>query len=214
MSEIVIPILNREGKRVGGQKLSPIVFGVKAKPEVLHEAVLSQLANQRKPAAHTKTRGEVRGGGKKPWRQKGTGRARHGSSRSPIWVGGGITFGPRRERNFSVKINKKKKNLAIRMALSDKAESGKLILLDELTLSEYKTKVLSALLRALPVQAKKTLIVMPASDEKVEMSGRNIPGVFTINANSLSLLDVLAAGVMITTSAGVERLEKIFAPKK
>ncbi len=214
MSALNVSIYNREGKKVGEQKLAPEVFGVKVKPEVVHEAVLAQLSNSRHTVAHTKTRGEVRGGGKKPWKQKGTGRARAGSTRSPIWVGGGVTFGPRPERNFEIKLNRKVRNLAIRMSLSDKVTDGKLIVLDELALPEYKTKVVAALLKALPINAKKTLLILSARDEKVIMSGRNIPGVKTVNAASLSVVEVIDAGLLLTTAAGVGKIEQILTPKK
>ncbi|TAL20586.1 50S ribosomal protein L4 [Patescibacteria group bacterium] len=208
-----VAIYNREGKKVGERELSPVVFGVTPRPAVLHETVLAAMANARRPVAHTKTRGEVRGGGKKPWRQKGTGRARHGSIRSPIWIGGGVTFGPRSERNFSVKLNRKKRNLAIRMSLSDKAAHGHLVVLDELILPEFKTKAMAKILEALPVQAKKILLVMPARDEKVSMSSRNIPGLRTANAQSLSILEVIGSGMLLTTTKGVDVLERLFEPK-
>lgn len=214
MSSLKVPIINNEGKQVGEQKLSTEVFGVAMKPTVLHEAVIAQQANARKPVAHTKTRGEVSGGGKKPWRQKGTGRARHGSSRSPIWVGGGITFGPRPDRNFSVKLNRKVKNLAIRMSVSDKVGDGKLVVLDILAPTEIKTKTMSKLLGVLPVKAKRTLVVLPSRDEKVTKSFRNIPGVKTANAASLSLVDIISAGVLVTTVSGIERIESVLSPKK
>jgi len=214
MSSLKIPIYDDKGKQVGEQKLSAEVFGVTVKPAVLHEAVLSQQANARHPAAHTKTRGEVSGGGKKPWRQKGTGRARSGSTRSPIWVGGGVTFGPRPERNFSIKLNRKVKNLAVRMSVSDKVNDGKFVVLDALAADAFKTKVMAAVLVAMPVKAKHTLVVLPARDEKVSKSFRNIPGVKTVNVASLNVVDVLSSGIVMTTVAGVEKIESILAPKK
>ena len=213
MSALSVPLYNTDGKPVGTQELSPKVFGVPVRPAVLYEAVRAQRANARHPVAHTKTRGEVRGGGKKPWKQKGTGRARHGSIRSPIWIGGGITFGPRAERNFSLKINRKTKNLALRMSLSDKVAAGKLLVLNELTAADYKTKVMASMFRSLPMQEKQRLVVLATHDEKVLMSNRNIPGVRTVHAASVSLLDVLNAGVLITTKDGIAVIEGILGPK-
>lgn len=214
MKNLTVPLYNHDGKQVGDQELSPTIFGVSVRPTVLHEAVIAQLANARHAIANTKTRGEVRGGGKKPWKQKGTGRARSGSTRSPIWVGGGITFGPSAERNFSQKINRKKKNLALRMSLSEKVSGGTLVVLDALEMTTFKTKQVAALLAALPTKAKKRLVVLPARDEKVLVSGRNIPGVHTVNAASLSVVDILDAGMLITTKAGVAAIERILGPKK
>jgi large subunit ribosomal protein L4 len=214
MKTLTVPLYNQGGKQVGDQTLSPEIFGVAMRPTVLHEAVIAQLANARHAIADTKTRGEVRGGGKKPWKQKGNGRARSGSTRSPIWVGGGITFGPTAARNFSQKINRKKKNLALRMSLSEKVSDGTLVVLDALEVSAYKTKQVAALLAALPTKTKKRLVVLPARDEKVLVSGRNIPGVHTVNAASLSVVDIIDAGMLITTTAGVAAIEKILGSKK
>lgn len=141
-----IAVYNQKGEQIGDQKLNEAIFGIKINPAVVHQAVIAQLANVRKVLAHTKTRGEVRGGGKKPWRQKGTGRARHGSIRSPIWIGGGVTFGPRKERNYKLKINKKVKQKSIFMALSDKVANSKFILLDVLELPAAKTKEMAKLI--------------------------------------------------------------------
>lgn len=213
MATLSTPIYNREGKAIGQQDLSPIVFGVTPKEAVLHEAMVAQMANARQPVAHTKTRGEVRGGGRKPWRQKGTGRARHGSSRSPIWVGGGITFGPRSDRNFSLKLNRRTKNLAVRMSLSSKVADGKLVVLDAFTMEQYKTKEVAALIHALPVKSNKILLVLPTREEKVTKSARNIPGLTTINAASLNVVDILGHGTVLTTAAGVDRMTAVLAPK-
>lgn len=135
-----IKVYNQNVEPVGEIELSPGVFGVKSNPALVHQAAVAQMANQRKVIAHTKTRSEVRGGGRKPWAQKGTGRARHGSSRSPIWRGGGVTFGPRNDRNFKVRINKKMKQNALLMALSDKAANNNLAVVDKFSLPEFKTK--------------------------------------------------------------------------
>ena len=149
-------IYNQEGRQVGKKELNPTIFGVEIKPEVVHQVVVTQMANRRQVLAHTKGRSEVRGGGKKPWRQKGTGRARHGSIRSPIWVGGGVTFGPTKIRNFNKAINKKIKRKALFMSLSDKIDNQKIILLDKLELSKIKTKKILAVLQALNLRKVKS----------------------------------------------------------
>jgi len=164
--------------------------------------------------AHTKTRGEVRGGGRKPWRQKGTGRARHGSTRSPIWVGGGVTFGPRSERNFEVKLNRKTRVAAIRMALTEKVADGKLIVLESLAFPEYKTKRMAGIMGKLPTVGRKTLLVLPVSDGKVSKSAANIPAVTTRNAGNLNVIDLVNNSALLTTREGVKRIEGIYGPKK
>lgn len=144
-----VPIYNQAGEEVGSQELSEEIFGVKPRESVVHQVVVAMLANRRQVLAHTKDRGEVRGGGRKPWRQKGTGRARHGSIRSPLWVGGGITFGPTKERNFKQKINDKMRRKAIFMCLSDRVQDGKLVLLDKMSVMEGKTKEMVGLVNKL-----------------------------------------------------------------
>ncbi len=146
---IKISIYNQKAEAVGDMKLSDKVFGVKANEALVHQAMVAQMSNERQVLAHTKDRSEVRGGGKKPWRQKGTGRARAGSTRSPIWIGGGVTFGPRKDRNFSKNINKKMKQKAMFMALSDRVKSGNMAVLDKLEVGEFKTKVFDGVLSGL-----------------------------------------------------------------
>jgi len=147
-----IKVYNQEAKTAGEMELSPKVFGVKVNEALVHQAVVTQMANERKVIAHTKTRSEVRGGGKKPWAQKGTGRARHGSSRSPIWKGGGVTFGPRNDRNFKMRINKKMKQGAMFMVLSDKLASNRLVVLDKFSITDFKTKFFNQILTNLESQ--------------------------------------------------------------
>jgi len=149
---ILIKIYNQEAEPVGEIKLSDKVFGVKVNESLVHQAMVTQMANQRQVLAHTKDRSEVRGGGRKPWRQKGTGRARAGSIRSPIWIGGGVTFGPRKERNFKKKINQKMKQKAILMVLSDKVANNNLMILDKLEMKEFKTKMFAEMLKKLERQ--------------------------------------------------------------
>jgi len=165
-----IKVYNQEALDAGEMQLSPKVFGVKANSALVHQAVVTQMANERKVIAHTKTRNEVRGGGKKPWAQKGTGRARHGSSRSPIWKGGGVTFGPRNDRNFKMRINKKMKQSAMFMVLSDKVASNHLIILDKLAVSEFKTKVFNKILTGLEKKVISPLNEAAAPAKKTAMN--------------------------------------------
>ena len=180
----------QEGKVTGELELDSRIFGVKAKPALVHEVVVALQANARRPVAHSQTKGEVRGGGKKPWRQKGTGRARQGSIRSPQWKGGGVVFGPRGERNFQVKVNRQAKRQALFMALSDKLKDGRLLVLEAFTPSEPKTKHAAALFRKLPV-TRRILAVVPKPDPALLRQVRNLPQVKLVTANSVGLLDVL-----------------------
>lgn len=188
-------------------------FGVKVNTGLVHEAIVAQLANARHSIGHTKTRGEVRGGGKKPWRQKGTGRARHGSIRSPIWVGGGITFGPRNVRNFSVKINRKAKRKALFMALSDKVANGRVIAVEAFKPKTDKTKELAALLSKLPVH-KTALYVIPSSRPELVRMARNLKNVFVVTANSLSVVDILRFGTIIFEKEAIPAFESLYKQTK
>lgn len=201
-----IKIYNMEGKAVGEKSLAPKLFGVKINEGLVHFAAEAQAANARVASAHTKTRGEVRGGGKKPWKQKGTGRARHGSTRSPIWVGGGITFGPRPNRNFSKKLNKKTKLAALAMVLTDKAKNEQLVALDELAVKDGKTKKLAAIVAKLPVK-RNVLVVLPQPDKMVVRASRNLQKVHTVNVSDVSLLDLLKADSVIAPVATIEAWE-------
>lgn len=185
-----VKVYNMQGKVVGEEKLEPKIFEVEAKPQLIQLAVKTQLANARLPLAHVKTKAEVRGGGKKPWRQKGTGRARAGSIRSPLWRGGGKSFGPRKERNFKLKINRQAKRKALFMTLSDKVKNKKIILLDKLEMPKIKTKDFLKILSRLPV-SKTILTILPASDKNIIRSARNLPYIKTILADSLNVVDVL-----------------------
>lgn len=183
-------VYNEEGKVIAEENLEPAIFGLKPKIELIQQAVVTQEANGRQSVAHTKTRGEVRGGGRKPWKQKGTGRARHGSIRSPIWIGGGVTFGPRKDRNFSVKMNKKARRKALFMCFSQKAIDQKIVLLEKLAVPQIKTKKMVAILAKLPVK-KTILLALPKIDQNIIKSGANLPYLKTIMANSLNVVDVL-----------------------
>ncbi|MBU1034492.1 50S ribosomal protein L4, partial [Patescibacteria group bacterium] len=189
--------------------LNPVIFGVKVKPALVHEAMVAQQANARKNVGHTKTRGEVRGGGKKPWKQKGTGRARQGSIRSPQWVGGGIAHGPRKERNFSLKINAKVKRQAFLMALSDKVAHEKLVLLEKPVFTEEKTKQAALMFKKLPL-GRRTLFVIPSSNPGLLRMVRNIPNVHLVTANTLNLVDVLTAPSVLMQQEVLPVLEKTY----
>ncbi len=205
-----LQVYNQEGKAVGELNVSDAIFGVKPDAHLVHEAVVAQRANARRTIASTKTRGEVRGGGKKPWKQKGTGRARQGSIRSPQWVGGGIVFGPNRERNFEVKINKKTKRKALFMALSDKLASKQVLALESMATEPAKTKVLASTVKKLPV-GKTALFVAPASSPMLLRMARNLPHVKLVTANTLNLVDVLAYRSIVFLKDAVPVFEKIYA---
>ena len=212
MAELKAKIYSEEGKLVGEEKLDSAIFGITPNNALIHQAVVAQEANSRSAIANTKDRGEVSGGGKKPWKQKGTGRARHGSSRSPIWVGGGVTFGPMSNRNFSLKINKKMKRKALLMCLSDKAKDAKILVLDAFGMEVYKTSKVAKMLKNLPVLGS-VLFVLAASDAKINKSSENIPALQTTSAGSLNVIDVLKAGTFIVTKDGLRAMEKFLAPK-
>jgi len=192
MAEIKVKIYNQLGEEVGTENLPAKLFGVKVNPLLVQQAVVAQRANSRSTISHTKTRGEVRGGGRKPWKQKGTGRARHGSIRSPLWVGGGITFGPRSNRNFSLDINKKMKKKALAMVLTDKVSENRLVLLDNLNLAEGKTKLVTGMLNKLPCGKRKTLIVTDKQDDLLIRATKNIAYARTIAVNSLNVNDLMS----------------------
>src|SRR3989339_2213595 len=202
-----VKVYNLEGKEVREEELEQSFFDIVVKPEVVQQAVEAQLANSRQVLAHTKGRGEVRGGGKKPWKQKGTGRARHGSIRSPLWKGGGVTFGPRNERNFEQKINKKMNLLATKMCLSDKVNNNKLIVLEDFS-ATGKTKELAVLRQVLPGAGYKTLWLFPEKDEKLIMGLRNLSKLAYKAVKDLNVVDLLSSPYVILTKKGIEKLEK------
>ncbi len=204
-----ISVYNSTGKAVGEMNLSDKVFGVKANKALVHEALLAQRANRRKSIAHTKTKGEVSGGGKKPWKQKGTGRARQGSIRNPQWVGGGIAFGPRAERNFSVKLNKKAKRSALFMALSDKASNNQILAIEAIPTESPKTKIVAELIKKLPV-GRTTLIVSAGSNQSLMRMVRNLPNVKLVTANSINLEDVLGYRSVAFLKDAVPAFEKLY----
>jgi len=206
-----VNVYNTEGKKVGVAMLLPRIFDIKINTDLVHQAVVAQLANARRVIAHAKDRSEIRGGGRKPWRQKGTGRARHGSIRSPIWRGGGITFGPTKERVFKKKINKKMKRAALFMALSSKVKDNELILLDKLEIKEPKTKILAeALGNILKKRPQSVLIVIPKRDENIIRANRNIPYTKIIRADSLNILDLLSFKYLLMPKETIKVIEKTY----
>lgn len=204
-----VKVYNQEGNIVGDMELPAGLFAVATVSEFVHQAVRAARANARVAIAHTKLRGEVRGGGKKPWKQKGTGRARHGSIRSPIWIGGGVVGGPRSNRNFSIKLNRKARRKALSMVLSDKAQRDRIVILESLEFPEPKTKLVAAMLKKLPI-VKNTLLVLPASSPSVLRAARNLPKMKTVTANSLSLLDVLKYDTLLLPRATVTKLQEVY----
>ncbi len=208
-----VKVYNLDGKVVGEETLNEKLFGLKPNHGLIEQVVTALLSNARKVLGHTKTRGEVRGGGKKPWAQKHTGRARHGSTRSPIWKGGGVTFGPRLERNWTKGINKTMKKKALLMTLSDKALNEKLVLVDDMTMPEIKTKKFAVMLAKLPLKGLSTLIVLKDSDPKVVKSARNLQGVTTMRADSLNPYEVLKHKYILADKKALAVIEKTYSSK-
>ena len=230
---IKVNVYNQKGESVGDMKLSDKVFGVKANEVLVHQVMVAQMGNERQVLAHTKGRSEVRGGGRKPWRQKGTGRARAGSIRSPIWRGGGVTFGPKSDKNYSKNINKKMRQKAMFMVLSDKVKGESLVVLDDLKVEEYKTKVFDKILSGLEkkvlkkkdvkkqavskekgkkeVKTKRSvLIINDKKNDKVKRSSSNLRGVKIINLENINILDLLKYRDLIVTSGVIKKIEKVY----
>ena len=203
-----VSVYNMEGKEVGTMELSDAVFGVEIKEHLVHQAVVLQLANNRQGTQKAKTRSEVSGGGRKPWRQKGTGHARQGSTRSPQWTGGGVVFAPV-PRDYSFKMNKKEKRLALKSVLTSKVQDNKFLVLDELKLAEIKTKEMKKVLDNLKVD--KALVVVGDDCENVILSARNIPGVQTSSVNSINVFDILKYNTVIATKSSVASIEEVYA---
>lgn len=204
-----VAVYNSANQQVGDIELNDSVFGVEMNAGLVHQAVVMQLASRRLGTHATKTRGLVRGGGRKPWRQKGTGRARSGSTRSPLWVGGGTVFGPQ-PRSYAFRMPKKQRRLAIKCALSDKVASGDFIVLDDLQFDAPKTKSVVKLLGDFGVDAK-SLIITLDENENVELSSRNIPGVKAINTMGLNVYDILNHTKLFITKAAIEKIEEVLA---
>ncbi len=204
-----VKVYNQQGKVTGDLELNEKHFGVKVNPGLIHEVVIAQQANARKSIANTKTKGEVHGGGKKPWKQKGTGRARQGSIRSPQWVGGGIVFGPRGERNFSVKVNHKAKQKAFFMALSDKVAADRLFVLESFVPEAIKTKHAVALFSALPV-TRKALVIIPKSSPELLRMVRNLQNIKLVTVNSMNLQDAINFQTIIFWKESVPAFETLY----
>ena len=203
-----VSVYNMEGKEVGTIELSDAVFGVQVNDHLVHMAVVQQLANNRQGTQKAKTRSEVSGGGRKPWRQKGTGHARQGSTRAPQWTGGGVVFAPV-PRDYSFKLNKKEKRAALKSALTSRVQNNKLIVVDELKFDEIKTKKFQAVLDNLKVS--KALVVLADNDEKVVMSARNIPAVKTALTSTINVYDILKGDTVILTKDAVAKIEEVYA---
>ena len=203
-----VKVYNMEGMEVGTLELNDAVFGVEVNEHLMHLAVVGQLANKRQGTQSAKTRSEVSGGGRKPWKQKGTGHARQGSTRAAQWVGGGMIFAPK-PRDYSVKMNKKEKALAIKSALTSRVAEEKIYVVDSLSFDEIKTKKMAAVLDSLKVE--KALVVLDKKDENVILSARNIPEVRTVMSNSINVYDILKYGSLVITKEAVAQIEEVYA---
>ena len=203
-----VSVYNMEGKEVGTIELNDAVFGVKVNEHLVHMAVVQQLANNRQGTQKAKTRSEVSGGGRKPWRQKGTGHARQGSTRSPQWTGGGVVFAPK-PRDYSFKLNKKEKRAALKSVLTSKVNENKLIVVDELKFDTIKTKNMVAVLKNL--NANKALVVLNEKDDTVIKSANNIPNVQTALTSTINVYDILKHDTMVVTKAAVATIEEVYA---
>ena len=203
-----VAVYNMEGKEVDKIELNDSIFGVEINEHLVHMAVLQQLANKRQGTQKAKTRSEVRGGGRKPWRQKGTGDARQGSTRSPQWTGGGVVSAPT-PRDYSFKLNKKEKRAALKSALTSRVAENKFVVVDELKMDEIKTKKFAEVLKNLNVE--KALVVLNDMDEKVIASAANIPTVKTSQTNELNVFDVLKYDTVVVTKAAVATIEEVYA---
>ena len=203
-----VSVLNMEGKEVGSMELNDAVFGVEINEHLVHQAVVLQLANNRQGTQKAKTRSEVSGGGRKPWRQKGTGHARQGSTRAPQWTGGGVVFAPV-PRDYSFKMNKKEKRAALKSVLTSKVQENKFIVLDKLKLAEVKTKEMKKVLDNLKVN--NALVIIGDDSENVALSARNIAGVQTASVNTINVFDMLKYNTIIATKSSVASIEEVYA---
>ena len=203
-----VKVFNMSGSEVGSIELNDSIFAVEVNTHVMHQAVVQYLANKRQGTQSALTRAEVRGGGRKPWRQKGTGRARQGSTRSPQWTGGGVVFAPK-PRDYSFKLNKKVKRLALKSALTTKVNDGKFVVVDEINLPEMKTKEMVKVLKNLNVN--KSLVVLEDANEKAVVAARNIPTVKTASVSTINVYDILKYDSVVVTKAAVEKIEEVYA---
>ena len=203
-----VSVYNMEGSQVGELELNDAVFGVEVNEHLVHMAAVLQMANKRQGTQSARTRSDVSGGGKKPWRQKGTGHARQGSTRAPQWTGGGVVFAPK-PRDYSFKMNKKEKQAALKSVLTSRVNEDKFVVLDELKMDDVKTKVVAQMLKNLKVD--KALIVMDNNDQNVVLSARNIPTVKTALTNTINVYDILKYDTVVTTKAAVAAIEEVYA---
>ena len=203
-----VSVYNMEGKEVGTIELNDAVFGVEANEHLVHMAVVAQLANKRQGTQKAKTRSEVSGGGRKPWRQKGTGHARQGSTRSPQWTGGGMVFAPT-PRDYTITLNKKEKRAALKSALTSRVNENKFVVVDELKFDEVKTKNFKAVMNNLKVS--KALVVLADNDQNTVLSARNIPEVKTSLVNTINVFDILKYNTVVATKAAVASIEEVYA---
>ena len=204
-----VDVYDLKGKKVSDIELADSVFGIEPNENIIHSVLVNYLANQRQGTQSTKTRAEVSGGGKKPWRQKGTGRARQGSTRSPQWIKGGIALGPK-PRSYSYKVNKKERRLAVKSILSSKVAENELLVVDKIPFTEIKTKQMVEALNNLKVEGK-TLILLPEKDENVQKSARNIEGVKTTLVNTINVYDLLKYTKLVVTVDTIKKLEEVYA---
>ena len=203
-----VSVFNMEGKEVGTLTLNDAVFGVEVNEHLVHMAVVAQLANKRQGTQSARTRGEVSGGGRKPWRQKGTGHARQGSTRSPQWKGGGVVFAPK-PRDYTITLNKKEKRLALKSALTSRVQENKFIVVDEIKFDEIKTKKFQTVLNNLKVE--KALVVLDGDNKNAVLSARNIQGVKTAAVNTINVYDILKYNTVVATRAAVAGIEEVYA---
>ncbi len=203
-----VSVYNMEGNEVGSMELNDAVFGVEVNEHLVHMAVVQQLANNRQGTQKAKTRSEVSGGGRKPWRQKGTGHARQGSTRAPQWTGGGMVFAPV-PRDYTIRLNKKEKRAALKSVLTSKVQENKFIVVDELKFDEIKTKAMKNVLANL--KADKALVILNDNDQNVVLSARNIEGVETALTNTINVFDLLKHNTVVVTKAAVETIEEVYA---
>ena len=203
-----VSVFNMEGNEVGTMELNDAIFGAKVNEHLVHLAVVSQLANKRQGTQKAKTRAEVSGGGRKPWRQKGTGHARQGSTRAPQWTGGGMVFAPV-PRDYTIRLNKKEKRAALKSVLTSKVQENKFIVVDELKFDEIKTKAMENVLANL--KADKALVILNDNDQNVVLSARNIEGVQTALTNTINVFDLLKHNTVVVTKAAVETIEEVYA---
>ena len=203
-----VSVFNMEGNEVGTMELNDAIFGAKVNEHLVHLAVVSQLANKRQGTQKAKTRSEVSGGGRKPWRQKGTGHARQGSTRAPQWTGGGMVFAPV-PRDYTIRLNKKEKRAALKSVLTSKVQENKFIVVDELKFDEIKTKTMKNVLANL--KADKALVILNDNDQNVVLSARNIEGVETALTNTINVFDLLKHNTVVVTKAAVETIEEVYA---